>query len=231
MMYPSAVPPSRLGTPMRHRERHRRHWTSHRHETHRHHHARHCGCGCAEHREHDCGCHGHHDEPCRCHDCAKASCECFCCIGDVDIVVYTRMGEQRVVPLEVENERRRESKIRLELSNWTTRSGNPAPVETVSLEPAEFTIEPCEKKRVTLVLKVDPVPTDKANPAGAKAKPPAAKAGGDQGAELPADVDNCLVVTADLRLEGCEHRPVRIAAAILPRYCEPVRVGCGCGCC
>ena len=45
------------------------------------------------------------------------------------------------------------------------------------------------------------------------------------------DVDDCLVAVADLRLVGCDHRPLRIAVAILPRDCDPFRVSCGCTCC
>jgi hypothetical protein len=206
MMYPTLAGSTR-------RQSHQRHSP--------HHHGRDCGCRGRDH-DHACGCHDCAPAPCecddcKCHDCARAPCECDCCIGDVDITVYTRVGEERVVPIMIENEWRRERSIKLELSKWTTRAGNPAPVETVQLEPTEFTLEPCGRKEVTLVIKVSaPAPVK-----GEKAEP----------GEEHRDVDACLVVTSDLRLEGCEHRPVRIAAAILPRYCDPCRVACGCGCC
>jgi hypothetical protein len=132
-------------------------------------------------------------------------------VGDVDLVVYTRTGEQRVVPIAIQNERRRESAMTLELSGWSTRGGNPAPVSTVSLEPQQFTLAPCAEQNVTLVIKVE---------------------GGVGGRENETrDVDACLVARADLRLLGCEHRPVRIAVAILPRDCDPFRIDCGCACC
>jgi hypothetical protein len=126
----------------------------------------------------------------------------------VDVVVYTRVGEQRVVPIAVTNERRRERTISLELSSWTTPGGNAGPVDTVLLEPREFTLAPCGEQHVTLVIK-----------AGAADR------------ENLADVDSCQVITADLRLVGCDHRSVRIAVAILPRFCDPYWISCGCTCC
>jgi hypothetical protein len=45
------------------------------------------------------------------------------------------------------------------------------------------------------------------------------------------DVDNCIVYYADLRVEGCEIRPVRIAVALLPRDCGDYRITCSCQCC
>jgi hypothetical protein len=202
MMYPSMSGGTQPGT-------RRRHW-QHRHHEHHHRHRGGCDCGCHEHRHGDCE-HRHHREH-GCHDCG-CDCECCCCIGDVDIVVYARVGEQRVVPIVVENEHRRESDVRLELSEWTTRAGNAAPVQTVVLEPTEFKLAPCGRENVTLALRVE------------------AAAGEQREGEAPKDVETCLVATADLRLLGCEHRPVRIAVAIVPRYCDPCRIACGCCCC
>jgi hypothetical protein len=183
----------------------------HRHHGRHHHDRDHCSHG---HHPH------HHHDRCDCEDCCPPRCECFCCIGDVDIVVYTRLGEQRVVAIIVENERRREKEISLELSSWTTRGGREGLVETVSLQPQRFTLQPCGKQHVTLVVKVrdfDP-PT-----------------GGEQEGETvlrrPHDVDDCEVVTADLRLVGCDHRTVRIAVAVVPRDCDPSWIRCGCTCC
>jgi hypothetical protein len=178
------------------------------------------------HRHHGCGCHDHHERcGCRCHQdgcrhCGPESCECLCCLGDVDVAVHTRVGEQRVVPIAVENERRREKTISLELSGWTTRGGRAGPVETVMLEPKEFTLAPCSEQDVMLVVRV--------RGADQMADEQTAETGVDRGLT---DVDTCQVVTADLRLVGCDHRPVRIAVAILPRDCDPYRIGCGCTCC
>jgi hypothetical protein len=132
----------------------------------------------------------------------------------VDLAVYARVGEERVIPIVVENERRRERAIRLELSDWTTRGGRPSGVTTVLLEPTEFTLEPCGERKVMLTVRV--------SVAGAAA---------DDERRMPADVDDCMVSIADLRLEGCDHRPLRIAIAVLPRDCDPYTVSCGCGCC
>jgi hypothetical protein len=140
----------------------------------------------------------------------------------VDLAVYARAGEQRVIPIVVENERRREKQITLDLSNWTSKGGKESPVSTALLTPPTFTLAPCEEKEILLVVKIAD----------------AGQAGGDQQqpgdnpdrSRLP-DVDDCVVAVADLRLEGCDHRPLRIAVAILPRTCDPFRVECGCSCC
>ncbi len=58
----------------------------------------------------DCGCG-------RCGD----DCHCMCCVDGADLVVETRLGERRVVTLEVVNERRRERDITLELGAFTTQ--------------------------------------------------------------------------------------------------------------
>lgn len=181
--------------------------------------------------EHRWGCHEgrarwehhhrhHRDQGCR--HCGPDPCECFCCIGDVDLVVYTRVGEQRVIPITVENERRREQEVKLELSDWTTRGGTTGVVETIVIEPTEFTLAPCGVQEITVVVRM----LEKAD-AGTQAKKE------DAAAERRrlSDVDSCEVVTADLRLIGCERRSLRIAAAVLPRDCDPFRVSCGCTCC
>jgi hypothetical protein len=45
------------------------------------------------------------------------------------------------------------------------------------------------------------------------------------------DVNDCLVAVGDLRVDGCDIRPVRIAVAILPRDCSAYQIECGCCCC
>jgi hypothetical protein len=186
---------------------------------------------------HDCGCGSEEG----CPRCNADPCQCYCCIGDVDLAVYSRVGELRVIPIVIENERRREKEINLDLSDWTTRSGKPAPVRTRGLTPTKFTLGPCEERTVVLGVQVfdDDAANAKANAGAAAATATAAgKASGKRGEvlvgegerELP-DVDECLVAIADLRVEGCDHRPVRIAVAILPRDCDPFTVSCGCSCC
>ncbi len=204
----------------------------------RHPHHHHAGCGCHEHGEHREWRREeqhHHDRPCG--RCAPDSCECFCCIGDVDLAVYARLGEQRVIPIVVENERRREKEISLELSGWTTRGGKPAPIDTLGLEPKTFSLAPCAEREVTLVVRArgtekgDSATGSVLDVAGAEvSRTPGDTTSANQ-PRTPPDVDSCLVATADLRLVGCDHRPLRIAIAILPRDCDPFRVGCGCNCC
>ena len=178
----------------------------------------HRDCECEEcrhhrHRYHKYHRHYHHEE-CHCRHCRPESCECFCCIGDVDMVVYARVGETRVIPLVVENERRREKSITAELGPWRTRGGGTAPVSTVSFEPKNFTLAPCAEREILITVKIDPPQTAGTSNEGGRT-----------------DVDACLVATADLTLAGCDHRPIRLAVAIVPRDCEPFRVECGCGCC
>jgi hypothetical protein len=159
-----------------------------------------------KHHLHDCGC--------GC-DCERDMCHCQCCIGDVDIVVYARVGERRVISITIENSRRREKEIKLELSNWTTRSGKPSNVSATILAPTEFKLPPCSEHSVAIVvnaLSSENISSD--NP----------------DARFP-DVDECEVVFADLRVEGCDIRPIRIALALLPRDCETYDVECGCTCC
>lgn len=165
-----------------------------------------------------------HPWGCRCPKCARRECrrcgcdpcECVCCIGDVDLVMYARVGEQRVIPIVVENPRRREKSVTVELGNWRTRGGGAVPVDTVDIEPKAFTLPPCGEQKITLVVSVRPLDQT---------------SGDQQSNGGKRDVDTCLVATADLTLVGCDHRPIRIAVAILPRDCDPFRIDCGCGCC
>lgn len=196
-----------------------------------------CGCDeCRHHRHHawhhyypghDDHHHHHHREgydhhrDCHCHHCRPDHCECVCCIGDVDMVIYARVGEQRVIPLVVENERRREKTITVELGAWHTRGGGAAPVETISFEPKSFTLAPCAEREILIAVRI----------AAPQRQPTPDNSRGDEAERGSRDVDECLVATADLTLTGCDHRPIRIAIAILPRDCDTFTIGCGCGCC
>jgi hypothetical protein len=196
-----------MGQPQGERQRHKWERREHDHEHERHHHHK----------------HHHHG----CNKCGSDSCECSCCIGDVDLVVYTRVGEQRVIPIVVENERHRDKQISVELSGWTTRGGSPAPVETVLIEPKTFTLAACGEQEITLVVRVrqpnnQPVPGQDG---------PLNNDIGRDGQQVPLDVDDCVVAVADLRLVGCDNRPIRVAVAVLPRDCDPYKVDCGCTCC
>jgi hypothetical protein len=172
--------------------------------------------------------------------CAKDSCDCKCCISDADLVVYARVGERRVVPIVIENHRRREKQISLDLSEWTSRGGKKTGVKAV-LSEKEFTLPACSEKEVILLieaLQVEPVPPGTTDPAGTPVdKPTSDKPAGVEATavitnqRLLADVDECFVVYADLRVEGCDMRPLRLALAFLPRDCAPFEIHCRCGCC
>jgi hypothetical protein len=156
-------------------------------------------------------------EPCGRDDC---NCHCTCCIGDVDLAVYTRAGERRIVPVRIENTRRRERDVKLSVSDFTTRGGRAAPVNVSIAGAAELTLAPCAEQEATLLVDVSRAGNDDGDPAKEE------KARGRL-----RDVDECVVALGDLRLDGCDVRPVRIAVAVVPRDCSPYEIECGCACC
>ena len=156
-------------------------------------------------REDECGNPCYHDP-----------CHCRCCICDSDLVVYARLGERRIVPIQIENHRRREREITLELSDWTTSGGKKIAIQAEILPSKKFVLEACAEKEIILVIDIKQVELDESRKAGE--------------ARLP-DVDDCLVVYADLLVEGCGIRPVHIALALLPRDCFPYVIHCDCVCC
>jgi hypothetical protein len=162
-------------------------------------------------QRHSCGC-----EEKRCDGCSSCSCHCDCCVGDVDLVVYARFGEERVVPIRIENSRSRDRDVRLDLSEFRTKGGKEVPIGGSLVGDTEFTLGPCAEREVILTVSI-----------------PGTDLRGERDndrREVP-DVDDCVVAVADLRVEGCDLRPVRIAIAVLPRDCGHYTVECGCGCC
>jgi hypothetical protein len=160
--------------------------------------------------------HRHFKDECK-DPCYHDPCHCRCCIYDADLVVYARLGEVRVVPIRIENHRRRERDITLVLSDWTTHSGKKTGIHADILPDLHFKLAPCSEKEVILVInarQLDPEQDKKEH----------------RERELP-DVDDCLVLYADLRVEGCSVRPVRIALALLPRDCYPYVIECRSSCC
>jgi hypothetical protein len=233
------------------------------------------------HRSHHHRHHSHHDDYCDdcCYEpdccpprCGPDPCHCACCIGDVDVVVYARVGETRVIPIAIENRRSRERDIDVTLSEFTTKGGRPAPVRARLLAPSAFVLAPCSEREVIIAVAVglpdvspqpqpQPQPTpgaaDRTDATKAELLAEAREAGipgassmskdqlaaallalpgrlpdgdDDSGRRVP-DVDDCLVAVADLRIQGCDTRPLRIAVAILPRDCNRYEVHCGDRCC
>ena len=185
----------------------------HGHKHHHHHHGGDCDCDCRDEKDCDCGCR--------------------CCIGDADLVVYSRLFETRVVPLEIENGRR-ERKVSLALSDWKTSGGREIPGLTVTavITPESFNLGSCEKGEAILVVR-SALLEDKADVKTATVSARILDVAQEQRHELPRlpDLDDCTVLYADLRVEGCDIRPLRIALALLPRNCDPFKVNCRCGCC
>ena len=158
-----------------------------------------------------------------CCDSPPSRCECQCCIVDADVVVYGRLGERRVVPLTIENSRRRELAIKMELSAFHSRGGSASLVSGGLLPPApEFTIPPCGHHSVILVVE--------SGLGGAGSAAGATSATIGRQPTLP-DVDECVVSYADLSIQGCDRRPLRIAVALLPRDCGDFKIPCQCSCC
>jgi hypothetical protein len=240
----------------------------HRHHDHRHDHDHdhdhdHCGCGC----DCDYGCgdhdhHGHHDHECghdhghkhkhdHCCDhgwgCDSHDCHCECCISDdADVVVYARCGEVRVVPIEVENDTRREREdVSFAVSEVRTAGGRQLPWQ-VKLDPAEpQTLEACSRTVIDLLVAVecegrDPdTGDDKPNDQPAPSSRTAKKAAASKEATAPtrtddrrrADVDECEVGYVTVRAEGCFIRPIVVAIAVVPKRCDAYHTGCSCSCC
>ena len=183
-----------------------------------------CGCGCGH---HDCGC-GHDDCGCGCgHD----DCGCDCCICDADVVVYAHCGELRVVPIEVENDTRREREnVNVEISKVRSARGAELPWEVAINPSGSLTLPPCSRTKLELLVHVvcgDKDAEPKPKPARTKAEAtPVAIERGQFG-----DVDECEVGYVTIRLDGCVVCPIVVAIAVLPTRCDSYRVDCLCSCC
>jgi hypothetical protein len=175
---------------------------------------------------------------CGCPVCARDPCACRCCVSDADLVIEARVGERRIVPVIIENKWRRERDIAVELSSWTKVSDT-VEIKAEILGESAFKLAPCGQAQIVLVISVavpvapNPAPTPNPNPnskATAKATNPDQPTPAPVGRVIP-DVDRCLVSYADLRIQGCDLRSVRVAVAVMPRDCEAFTVDCGCSCC
>lgn len=156
------------------------------------------------------------DCPCPEDDCQPDECQCTCCVADSDLVVEARVGEQRVVPIVIENKWRRKREIEVQLSDWHC-GDNDLKIDGRIVDPLKFTIEPCGEHKLTLIIAI-----------GARGTPNDATGTTDR---MPKDVETCVVCYADLRIKGCDVRPIRIAVAVLPCDCGAYRVDCCQACC
>jgi hypothetical protein len=182
------------------------------------HHGHHdCGCGCGH---DDCGCGCGHDD-----------CGCDCCICDADVVVYAHCGEVRVVPIEVENDTRREREnVNVEISHVRSARGGELPWEVAINPSGTLTLPPCSRTKLELLVRVvcgDKDAEPKPKPARAKAEAAAAPIERGQFG----DVDECEVGYVTIRLDGCTVCPIVVAIAVLPTRCDSYRVDCLCSCC
>ena len=169
----------------------------------------------------------HHE---RGHRCGHDDCQCQCCIHDADLVIQTYLGERRVVPLLIENSRRRERQISLALSEFKTPDQSSFTASGQILAPTTFVLEACREREVILVVQTAPSQPGSSFEPGNEAPPTGAADQPAERREIP-DVDECRVIYADLRVDGCDIRPIRIALVILPRSCDPFEIDCHCGCC
>ncbi len=103
---------------------------------------------------------GARTKECSCDDCGHAAhdCSCRCCVSDADLLIYTRLGERRVIPVNVENTRRRERNVEVSLSSFTTPGGKPLDIQGELQPPTSFTLGPCEEREVTMLLAVTEAP-------------------------------------------------------------------------
>lgn len=157
--------------------------------------------------KHECGCE------------TERACQCTCCIVDADVAIYAHLGETRIFTFVVENTRVREKDVKVSLGGFTDRAGKAAPVKGVLFPPTEFKLAPCASQVVVMAIETGPL---------------AGSSGGSQPgavAEKLLDVEDCTVYYSDLRVDGCEIRPLRIALAILPRDCGAYKIECRSCCC
>jgi len=209
-----------------------------------------CGCGGCDGR-HDHG--GRHDHAAS-HDCGCACGDvCDCCVPAADVIVRARAGEVRVVPFRLHNPWRREREVTLEVGPWHGCEGDGLQIRAV-LEEQKVVLAPCEDRVVRLLVSArggddegssgttdgestGPGGTDDAS--GDPAVKQSRGAGTTDRESVDAvlaprgrtkDVASCVSAYADVRFEGCA-RPQRVAVVVLPADCDPVDIGCDCGCC
>lgn len=171
--------------------------------------------------------------------CDDDDCECECCISsDADVVIYARCGEQRVIPIEIDNDTRRDRDgVTFEVSDPRTSGGRRLPWKVVLDRNEPVTLAACSRMIVELTVSVvcgqrdgDDVANE---PKGSGRTKPADKPkGGDQSAPTRTlDVDRCEVGYVTVRVNGCLLRPIVVAIAVLPSRCGAYHASCSCSCC
>jgi hypothetical protein len=165
-------------------------------------------------------------------------------VPEADVVVRARAGEVRVVPFRLHNPWRREREVTLEVGPWHVCDGDGVEVRS-RLEETSLTLKPCETRVVRLLVTAagtrqegeQSQASDAKTPARGKVAPAApappaedVRASAFVTGRGGADVESCARAYADVRVEGCA-RPQRVAVVVLPGDCDPVDVGCDCGCC
>jgi hypothetical protein len=141
----------------------------HHHGDHHHGDHHHGGGGCG---------HDHPDHGLRagCHS------PCDCCVDDADLVVRTRLGESRVVPLTISNEWRRERTVEVEVGEFAAACHEDALVRVAATTRPKgpVTLAPCSRLEVGILLRTAAVevPAEKveATAEPTKATAPAKKA-------------------------------------------------------
>ena len=205
------------------------------------------GCEHCEHCDaddcHDCrgGDDGHRCGDRGCRD--DRDCGCECCISrDADVVVYSRCGELRRIPIEIDNDTRRaRDDVTVEVSDVRSAGGRSLPWVVELDRQGPLTLDACSTTTIELVVgviceetqKPQPAPDESERPRASSKKPPAATAMTTQGAvgRVTGDVDRCEVGYVTVRVEGCLLRPIVVAIAAVPKHCGAARASCSCSCC
>lgn len=141
-------------------------------------------CGCGGHRdEHE---HGHEraheDHPGHAHECGNShrrSCArgaCDCCVGEADLVVVTRLGESRIVPLVIHNEWRRERTVEVTVGEFEPACHEEALVRVAAATRPRgpVTLAPCARVEVGILLRTATLAKAEAQAAEVPAAPTAA---------------------------------------------------------
>lgn len=183
---------------------------------------------------------------CSCHDEDKACDPCACTPCDADLVVKGYVGELRVFPITVENPRHSERTITAHMSPWTTSDGRKVELPTQVIPP-QLTLKPCEEKTIAVAVRLglsqkglkEAGSAEELDTQGLHLEDAVSQTQGatekpevnTQLSRVLTDISACQVLYADLSLEGCSIRPIRLAVVLLPRRCNAYPARCGCGCC